>query len=63
MQRFNITTDSYYTITIRKVVNGIIVNIQGQEYVFEGTAEEILQKIQQELPEIANLINVINAGE
>jgi|GEM_PF-2854841 len=63
MQRFNITTDSYYTITIRKVVNGIIVNIQGQEYVFEGTAEAILQKIQQELPEIANLINVINAGE
>ena len=60
MQRFNITTDSYYTITIRKVVNGIIVNIQGQEYVFEGTAEEIHQKIQQELPEIANLIN---AGE
>ena len=60
MQRFNITTDSYYTITIRKVVNGIIVNIQGQEYVFEGTAEEILQKIQQELPEIANLFN---AGE
>ncbi len=63
MQRYNITTDSYYTITIRKVVNGIIVNIQGQEYVFEGTAEAILQKIQQELPEIANLINVINAGE
>ena len=60
MQRFNITTDSYYTITIRKVVNGIIVNIQGQEYVFQGNEQEIKQKIQQELPEIANLIN---AGE
>jgi len=60
MQRFNITTDSYYTITIRKVVNGIIVNVQGQEYVFQGNEQEIKQKIQQELPEIANLIN---AGE
>jgi len=60
MQRFNITTDSYYTIAIRKVANGIIVNIQGQEYVFQGNEQEIKQKIQQELPEIANLIN---AGE
>jgi len=60
MQRFNITTDSYYTITIRKVVNGIIVNVQGQEYVLQGNEQEIKQKIQQELPEIANLIN---AGE
>jgi len=60
MQRFNITTDSYYTITIRKVVNGIIVNVQGQEYVFQGNEQEIKQKIQQEMPEIANLIN---AGE
>ena len=55
MQRFKLSQDSYYTINVRKVTNGIIVNIQGQEFVFEGTAEEILQKIQQELPDIANL--------
>ncbi len=55
MQRFKLSQDSYYSINVRKVVNGIVVNIQGQEYVFEGTAEEILQKIQQELPDIANL--------
>ncbi len=55
MQRLKLSQDSYYSINVRKVENGIIVNIQGQEYVFEGTAEEILQKIQQELPDIANL--------
>ena len=60
MQRFNLSQESYYSINVRKVANGIIVNIQGQEYVFEGTPEEILEKIQNELPEIAQLFEVQN---
>jgi len=63
MQRFKLSQESYYSINVRKVANGIIINIQGQEYVFEGTAEEILQKIQNELPEIANLFEVGNASQ